>query len=84
MQQEAAGADAIGRCHLVDHGEQDVVEADALVGDELVVVQAPQVVQCRGEKRRQDDALLLFAEIDEFVAILLRGAVGAMDDDGEG
>jgi hypothetical protein len=48
---EAVGADVPAGGDLVDHGQEDQVEADVLVGDELVAVQVVGVVDACGEER---------------------------------
>ncbi len=67
--------------HLVDHREQEKIEAHVVELQPLEVRQLAGLDQADGKERREHDRARALGEIGEAVAVGGRGAAGAVDGD---
>lgn len=84
VEKELVCSEAPNLSGLVNHGEQDEVEADVFVQDVLVVVNVVWIYDARWEEGAEDSAVVLFTELFEFVQITACLTPSTVYDDKQG
>lgn len=83
MHQHLVFLDAVTCRQFIDHIQQNKIITNAVIDHVFVIVKIIRVIYARWEKRRQQDALMLFGKVDEFIAQNISVAQTAVNEDGK-